>query len=534
MRVRRDEKSTVTDDLGLKERLDFMHLDASVRARIRAMKPMIMEAMPAALDTFYDRVRATPATRAFFSDDKHIGHAHTKQLAHWGVIAEGDYDARYAKAVNTVGEVHARIGLEPRWYIGGYAVVLDQMVAKVLEQRWPRHALAHKGASASSTAAELGALVKASLLDMDLAISVYLEALDARREAAETARHTAENEQTVVFEALEAGLRRVAEGDLTVRMEIPVEPRFESIKQDFNAAVAALAATMESVRGSAGGVLNGSEEIAAASDDLARRSEQQAASLEETSAALEEITATVRLTATGSRKAAETVASAREDAGRSGDVVQRAITAMGEIEKGAAQISQIIGVIDEIAFQTNLLALNAGVEAARAGDAGRGFAVVASEVRALAQRSAEAAKEIKGLITTSGQQVEQGVVLVGETGESLLRIVDKVAAIDGLISEISTSAHAQASSLGEVNIAVAEMDQMLQQNAAMVEQTTAASHSLRGEASRLNSLVSRFTIDDSAGQARPPVARSRPARPAPRALAVSGNTALKVDEWEAF
>ena len=539
----------VSDDLGLKERLDFMQLDAAARGRIQAMKPMIMDAMPAALDTFYDRVRATPATRAFFSDDKHIGKAHTKQLNHWGVIADGEYDGTYAKAVNTIGEVHARIGLEPRWYIGGYAVVLEQMVGKVLDQRWPRHALAHKGATAGSTAAELSVLVKASLLDMDLAISVYLDSLEARRVAAETARqtaeaeqarmretaeaerHQAESEQTVVFEALASGLKRVAGGDLTVRIDVAVEPRFQSIKDDFNAAIAALGETMNSVRGSAGGVLNGSEEIASASDDLARRSEQQAASLEQTSAALEQITETVRRTADGSQKAAQAVASAREDAARSGEVVQRAIGAMGAIETSSSEISQIIGVIEEIAFQTNLLALNAGVEAARAGDAGRGFAVVASEVRALAQRSADAAKEIKGLITTSGKQVGQGVALVGETGESLTRIVEQVAVVDRLVKEISTSAQEQASSLGEVNIAVGQMDQMLQQNAAMVEQTTAASHSLKGEAGRMNALVQRFTLGAAS---RETGGRAVAAPPPSRSLSVVGNAALKADEWEAF
>ena len=301
---------------------------------------------------------------------------------------------------------------------------------------------------------------------------------------------------------------------------------------------------MASIANSTTSVHGGADEISSAADDLSRRTEHQAASLEETAAALEQITVTVKRTASGSQQAAQAVATAKGDARSSGEVVQRAIAAMGHIEKSSAEISQIIGVIDEIAFQTNLLALNAGVEAARAGEAGRGFAVVASEVRALAQRSAEAAREIKGLISTSGLQVSQGVSLVGETGESLSRIMEQVAAIDGLVSEISASAQEQASSLSQVNTAVNQMDQMVQQNAAMVEESTAASHSLKSEAGELNGLVSRFKVGSAAVAKRSnPVhaaqARieayvrpaAKPSRPAARSV---GNAAAKSDEWEEF
>jgi methyl-accepting chemotaxis protein len=211
---------------------------------------------------------------------------------------------------------------------------------------------------------------------------------------------------------------------------------------------------------------------------------------------------------------------------------------MGAIETSAQEISQIIGVIDEIAFQTNLLALNAGVEAARAGDAGRGFAVVASEVRALAQRSAEAAKEIKTLISASTSQVNAGVALVGQTGEALQRIVGRVAEIDGLVSEIAASAQEQATGLQQVNTAINQMDQVTQQNAAMVEESTAASHSLKKEAGELDGLVSRFKFSTSAATQANPVhaAQARVeafARPAPRPRAL-GNTALKAAQWEEF
>ncbi len=222
---------------------------------------------------------------------------------------------------------------------------------------------------------------------------------------------------------------------------------YAALKNDFNAAAAGLEDAIRTIAGVASQIGPGTQEIAQASNDLSRRTEQQAASLEETAAALDEIAATVRQTADGATRATTEVASARTDAERSGQVVGQAVAAMGAIEDSSRQITQIIGVIDEIAFQTNLLALNAGVEAARAGDAGRGFAVVAQEVRALAQRSAEAAKEIKTLISTSSQQVEAGVDLVGQTGEALNRIVGRVAAIDDLVRQISASSQEQASGL---------------------------------------------------------------------------------------
>ncbi|MGH6955246.1 MAG: methyl-accepting chemotaxis protein, partial [Caulobacteraceae bacterium] len=253
---------------------------------------------------------------------------------------------------------------------------------------------------------------------------------------------------------------------------------------------------MKVISTAAFGMRSGSGEISQAADNLSKRTEQQAASLEETAAALDEITATVRKTAEGANHAREIVSTARADAEQSGEVVRRAVGAMSAIEQSAQQISQIIGVIDEIAFQTNLLALNAGVEAARAGDAGKGFAVVASEVRALAQRSADAAKEIKALISASTQQVGQGVDLVGQTGQSLERIVGQVAEITGVVSEIAASAQEQATGLQEVNTAVNQMDQVTQQNAAMVEQSTAASHSLSQEAGELARLVGRFKVGE--------------------------------------
>jgi methyl-accepting chemotaxis protein len=336
----------------------------------------------------------------------------------------------------------------------------------------------------------------------------------------ERARSAAE--QAHVVEAIATGLEKLTAGVLTFRITDGFAPTYEKLRADFNNAMAQLQDDMSIVAGNTAGVRSASGEISQASDDLSRRTEQQAASLEETAAALDEITATVRKTAEGAGHAREMVANAKADAERSSEVVTVAVSAMGEIEGSARKISQIIGVIDEIAFQTNLLALNAGVEAARAGDAGRGFAVVASEVRALAQRSAEAAKEIKTLISASSQQVDRGVNLVGETGKALERIVSQVAEINGIVAEIAASAEEQATGLQQVNTAVNQMDQVTQQNAAMVEQSTAASHTLAGEAEQLSKLISRFDLglETVRATARPSPARS----PAPvAALRTTGS-----------
>ncbi len=359
---------------------------------------------------------------------------------------------------------------------------------------------------------------------------------EAHRE--EIARHGA-----FVVDSLATGLEKLSAGDLLFRLGTPFNADYEKLRADFNAALDKIQQTMSAIAATTQGVRSGSGEITQASDDLSRRTEQQAASLEQTAAALDQITATVRKTAENANDARATVSSAKADAERSGAVVGETVSAMSGIETSSRQIGNIIGVIDEIAFQTNLLALNAGVEAARAGEAGRGFAVVATEVRALAQRSADAAKEIKTLISASGQQVDSGVRLVGETGKALARIVEQVERLNVLVGDIAASAQEQATGLAQVNTAVNQMDQVTQQNAAMVEQSTAASHSLAAEA--LARLVGQFRLaTDTVAHAAPaPAAAAQPAPAAARRAAPPAKPARKPtapamadsgEDWQAF
>ncbi len=323
-------------------------------------------------------------------------------------------------------------------------------------------------------------------------------AMEEERARNEARRATEEAAREQVVASLAQGLDRLSHGDLAARLETRFPDQYEELRTNYNAAIDQLGQTLASVIASARGMRSGSEEISQAADDLSRRTEQQAASLEQTAAALDEVTATVRRSAEGASKARQVADTAHGEAERSGEVVHKATEAMSAIEESSAQISSIVGLIEEIAFQTNLLALNAGVEAARAGEAGKGFAVVASEVRALAQRTADAAHEIKGLISASTRQVGDGVQLVTQTGVALETIRSTVAEMHGLVSEIAASAREQAVALSEVNTAINQMDQVTQQNAAMVEETTAASHSLAREAEGLTGLIGRFRLTPAA------------------------------------
>lgn len=417
------------------------------------------------------------------------------------LIADAEFDERYIDGISKVGKVHARLGLEPRWYIGGYALIIEQLIGSVIAARWPSM-FGRKNAAA--LAQDVSTVVKAALLDMDYGVSIYLEELAEARRKAEA-------------------LNELAGGNLESRLTAELPPEFVEMAGNFNSAVASLHEAIADVRTTSAAIMSGTEGIAMASDDLSRRTEQQAASLEESSAALHELSESVRMTADNAATASHVVAATQTEASQSEKVVADAVDAMGKIKGSSEEIAAIIGVIDEIAFQTNLLALNAGVEAARAGDAGRGFAVVAQEVRSLAQRCASSAKEIKDLISTSSDQVESGVSLVGAAGEALASMIGRINEINHLMNGIASAAAEQSQGITEVNTAVSQMDQITQKNAAMVEETSAETQRLKDEAFELAAKLKRFRIDAQKTEAARLSAEPRKLSPA--AQAAIGRTA---------
>ena len=369
---------------------------------------------------------------------------------------------------------------------------------------------------------ELGDMARAVAVFRDTAAAKVAD--DADREAAMT--------------AIGGGLHRLSDADLTVRIA-DVPQAFRLLSDDFNTATASLSRVLGEVRGSVQSIKHNSGEINQAALDLAQRTEQEAAALQESAAALDEVTKSIREGAGAAIGASSAMAQARTEAERGGTIVRQAIDAMQGIEQASNEIAAIISLIDGIAFQTNLLALNAGVEAARAGEAGKGFAVVASEVRALAQRSADAATEVKTKVTSASTHIRAGVDLVDQTGQALSRIIDSVGAVSGSIDSIAQSSDHQAKSLGQINVAIGEMDQMTQENAAMVEQTSAAARQLVAEAQQLAASVATFEID---GQAPAPAsapadyrpARSRPAAAAPRPAPIPAPRRVANGDWDAF
>lgn len=457
----------------ISRRLDFFGVDETDIRSFGRIARWLRKLAPGALDRFYDKVRQTPETAQKFATENVLASARSKQIDHWQALFSGRPDSAYFDRAERIGNVHARIGLDPTWYIGGYARVLGDVIARVV-RRSPGGMLdGGRGARAVAT------MVKLALLDMDVALSAYFAAEERNRLAA--------------IDSMAQALSALANGDFSKSIaELPDE--YARIRIDFEQMRSAVATALKSVSDASETVTCGADEIRQASGDLALRTEKAAASLEQSNALLAELAVSVRETADGAREMTGVAATSQKAAQDGRAIVAGAVEAMTEAEKSAQQVGRIIDVIDGIAFQTNLLALNAGVEAARAGEAGKGFAVVAGEVRLLAQRSAEAARDIKTLISTSVGNVERGSRLVAQSGDAFEDINSRVADFARLAGTIAGLTESQASSLQQVSQSVSEMERSTQHNAAMVEQANAAARGLADEAAHLKQLTGGFDL----------------------------------------
>lgn len=457
-------------------RLEYYQLSGE-GSRFRRIARRLKRPLDSALEKLSIKIATNPRLSGFFRDAEHTRGAISLLRQHWmRLFAEGPTEEYFGRATK-IGHVHAKIGLEPKWFVGSYAMILGTAVEKAIAPGilsllpWRRR-----------RAKDVAVMVQASLLDMEIALSTYFAVEEKARDGA--------------LARMSDALSQLAEGNLTVRLSgLPQE--YARAERDFNGAMDALSSTMTTVVGGVASMSTAMEEIRSGTQDLASRTERQAATIEETAAAMQQVTGSMRENAEQLQIASVAVNRTRTDAETGGDVIGRAVTAMGAIESSSSQITQIVSLIDGIAFQTNLLALNAGVEAARAGESGKGFSVVASEVRALAQRSAEAANEIKQIIEVSAGHVSDGVRLVGEAGGALDRIVGGVIDVSKILTETSATATHQTASLAQVNGSISDIDKMTQANAALVEETSAATTSVADQSASIAAATERFTLEEA-------------------------------------
>jgi methyl-accepting chemotaxis protein len=490
----------------IQSRLSFMGMDDTQRATLASLQPLVKSLIGGALDRFYSVARATPQTKAFFADENQMMKAKKAQEAHWLRIARGQFDEEFDTSVHRIGSVHARIGLAPRWYVGAYALVLEELIRGIGRRSTPLRRFLGLFREASDAEASI-AITKAALIDMEMSISIYFEQLQVEQDKAGKA--LAERE-----------------AELNILLGVIAE--------------------------SAEGIRTGSSEITQASEDLARRTEGNAASLEETSAALVQIDGRLKAT---SQSSTQTVARADQaiatvNGGRA--TAEEAVQAMGRVSDSAKGIDSVIEGLDKIAFQTRVLAMNAAVEAGRAGDAGRGFAVVADLVSALAMRAEEEAKRARDQLTLTQTDIVTAVQAVQKVDGALANISSDVDEVHKLLGTMADDASAQSTAITQISAAIGAMDQSTQQNAAMVEQTSAAARNLTAEVTALADQAAMFKTEEAHVRRTPPqrVAPPQPAqrqaanKPAsgyrspikalPAAVARTANASAGHDDWNAF
>ena len=428
-----------------------------------------------ALDRLYGRIAADPVTAALLPTDEGRTRAANAQFNHWQQLFAGRLDDAAIARSEKIGDVHARIGLTPAYYVSGYALMLEELINAMMSEGALGHVPGQKQRGQT-----VATLVKTALLDMEIALSAYFTA-DARA-------------RVEVVDQMGEALKAIAKGDLRASLtDIP--KTYEQIAKDFHNMRYQVSSMVVQMKDASENVEVGAREISAAAHDLAHRTERQAATLARTAEVLREVADGIGTTARSAQEVNNSIAAVDSQAKHGGEIVEAAVVAMDKIKHSSQEIASITDVIEAIAFQTNLLALNAGVKAARAGDAGKGFAVVASEVRALAHRTTESAKNIKELIGKSAEDVNQGVDLVARTGSALEQIIQQVSQTTDQAHDIAHYAETQAEAMQQISAEIQQMDLNTQQNAAMVEESNAAAHGLKEQAATMARIVGQFQLE---------------------------------------
>ena len=491
--MERDDHSVMS----IRHRHDFIGMNEDDFNAIKGLRNTLVNALPDALDALYEKIRKTPELKRFFSSESKINQAKKAQTLHWQALLDAHFDGSYVKQVRRIGEVHAHIGLTPRWYIGGYTIILERLIHSIIEDRKDGIGFFSQASGRERLAKNVTSLCKAVLTEIDLTVSYYLDAMETERAELRAEQERRAQEDRSVISSINAALTSLADGDLSYRVTGIFPERSELLKQYFNGSAEQLSKSIGRISISTKDVMTNAESIHHGADNLSLATEQQAAAQEEMSAAVTQIALSASETAKETMKAQRMASLAQSEAEQASKITADAIEAINRMEQSSKEIDNIIGLINNISMQTNILSLNAGVEAARAGEFGRGFAVVASEIRALAERSAKASKEIAALITKAAADVISGATQVHNAREALERITSQVIAINEATTKIATETQSQSAGLNEVKVAIRSLEKTTLENAAIAEESANTAQRLVIMSNELSDDVSIFKIDSA-------------------------------------
>jgi methyl-accepting chemotaxis protein len=486
----------------LADRLAFIELDGSAAQRLQGMKDVLTAALPGALDRFYSKIEQEPATRAVLANPGVLYRTKGRQRAHWDRVAAGRFDHRYLAAVTRVAEAHARIGLEPHWHIGGYAILMEQLVTSILAERWPKPRFGRRpSGDAAEVAADIVAVIKAVFLDIDLAVAVYLAAIAAAAPAPAAA-------PTATVEALGPALTALSLGDLTHRIEAALPAGQDTLREDYNLGLDRLQDTVASLAQTTDRVTSGADQLARAAAEASRQAVKQEAGLRQTTAGLKAVTLGADRMARAASAVQRGVAGAEAQVEAAKAALQGAAEVIEALERSSGQLAGMTAGIEEMATHAQLIAMTAGVEAARAGDAGRGFAVIAAEMRALAQRSATTTREIKAMAGRAEAEAEGGARHLGDGHAALQRIAAEMAEAKTVVADIAGTAQEQEAGLRQIGKLAATLDYQARDSAGLCQHAASMGADLAEDAAAQLRLVRRFRITRQHTVAAPP--RRRP------------------------